>query len=90
MCFGIRISSPFHLATQIVSIQNPNCPKNAKSHAESRVDSENFAMVKPVIPVAFLTCPFNQTCSIQLSVINNIHLYRHLAEKITNTQIVQL
>ena len=31
MCFGIRISSPFHLATQIVPIQNPNCPKNAKN-----------------------------------------------------------
>ena len=30
MCFGIRILSPFHLANQIISIQNPNCPKNAK------------------------------------------------------------
>ena len=29
MCFGIRISSPFHLAIQKVSIQNLNCPKNA-------------------------------------------------------------
>ena len=29
MCFGIRISSPFHLAFQKVSIQNLNCPKNA-------------------------------------------------------------
>ena len=29
MCFGIRISSPFHLAIQRVSIQNLNCPKNA-------------------------------------------------------------
>ena len=26
MCFGIRISSPFHLTTQIMSIQNLNCP----------------------------------------------------------------
>ena len=31
MCFGIRISSPFHLAIQKVSIQNLNCPKNAKN-----------------------------------------------------------
>ena len=31
MCFGIRILSPFHLATQIVSIQNLHCPKNAKN-----------------------------------------------------------
>ena len=31
MCFVIRISCPFHLATQIISIQNPNCPNNAKS-----------------------------------------------------------
>ena len=29
MCFGIRISSPFHLAIQKVSIQNLYCPKNA-------------------------------------------------------------
>ena len=28
MCFGIRISSLFHLAIQKVSIQNLNCPKN--------------------------------------------------------------
>ena len=31
MCFGIRILSPFHLAIQKVSIQNLNCPKNAKN-----------------------------------------------------------
>ena len=31
MCFGIRILSPFHLAIQKVSIQNINCPKNAKN-----------------------------------------------------------
>ena len=35
MCFGIRISSPFHLATQIVSIQNLNCPKTLKTHAQT-------------------------------------------------------
>ena len=29
MCFRIRISIPFHLAIQKVSIQNLNCPKNA-------------------------------------------------------------
>ena len=29
MCFGIRISSPFHLATQTISIHNLNCPENA-------------------------------------------------------------
>ena len=29
MCFGIIISSPFHLAIQKVSIQNLYCPKNA-------------------------------------------------------------
>ena len=33
MCFGIRILSSFHLATQIVSIQNLNYPKNAKKNA---------------------------------------------------------
>ena len=31
MCFRIRILSPFHLAIQKVSIQNLNCPKNAKN-----------------------------------------------------------
>ena len=31
MCFGIRISSLFHLATQIAPIQNLNCPVNAKN-----------------------------------------------------------
>ena len=35
MCFGIRILSPFHLATQIVSIQNLNCPKTLKMHART-------------------------------------------------------
>ena len=35
MCFGIRILSPFHLATQIVSIQNLNCPKTLKTHART-------------------------------------------------------
>ena len=29
MCFGIRILSPFHIATQTMPIQNINCPKNA-------------------------------------------------------------
>ena len=33
MCFGIRIWSPFHLATQIISIHNLNCPKNTKKNA---------------------------------------------------------
>ena len=27
MCFGIRILGPFHVATQIISFQNLNCPK---------------------------------------------------------------
>ena len=31
MCFGIRISSPFHLATQTIHFQNLKCPKNAKN-----------------------------------------------------------
>ena len=31
MCFGIRISSPFHLATLILPIENHKCPKNAKN-----------------------------------------------------------
>ena len=35
MCFGIRISSPFHLATQMIPIQNLNCPKNAKNDART-------------------------------------------------------
>ena len=35
MCFGIRISSPFHPATQIISILNLNCPKNAETHART-------------------------------------------------------
>ena len=29
MCFGIRISSPFHPATQTIPIQNQNCATNA-------------------------------------------------------------
>ena len=28
--FGVKILSPFHLVTQIISIQNLNCPQNAK------------------------------------------------------------
>ena len=35
MCFEIRILRPFHLATQIISIQNINCPKNAETHAHT-------------------------------------------------------
>ena len=35
MCFGIRISIPIHLATQIVSFQNLNYPKNAKNVAKT-------------------------------------------------------
>ena len=31
MCFGIRISSPFHLATLILPIENHKYPKNAKN-----------------------------------------------------------
>ena len=31
MCFGIRIPSPFHLATLILPIANHKCPKNAKN-----------------------------------------------------------
>ena len=31
MCFGIRISSPFHLNTLNIPIQNKKCPKNAKN-----------------------------------------------------------
>ena len=31
MCFGIRISSPFHLNTLNISIQNIKCPKNTKN-----------------------------------------------------------
>ena len=31
MCFGIRISSPLHLATQITPIHNIDCTKNAKN-----------------------------------------------------------
>ena len=31
MCFGIRISSPSHLATLILLIQNQLCPKNARN-----------------------------------------------------------
>ena len=31
MCFGTRILSPFHLATQIVSIHNLKCLKNVKT-----------------------------------------------------------
>ena len=35
MCFGIRISSLFHPATQMIPIQNLNCPKNAKNDART-------------------------------------------------------
>ena len=30
-CFGIRISSPFHLDTLNIPIQNTKCPENAKN-----------------------------------------------------------
>ena len=36
MCFGIRILSPFHLATQIIYIQNLNCSKMQKTHVQTR------------------------------------------------------
>ena len=35
MCFGIRISSPFHLNTLNIPIQNFKCPKNTKTHART-------------------------------------------------------
>ena len=31
MCYGIRISSPFHLNTLNIPIQNIKCPKNTKN-----------------------------------------------------------
>ena len=35
MCFGIRISSPFHLATQIIPFKNPNFPKMKITHVRT-------------------------------------------------------
>ena len=56
MCFGIRISSPFHLAIQKVSIQNLNCPKNACADMIfiPALRSEDWAGIKIMSAHAFL------------------------------------
>ena len=48
MCFGIRILSPFHLANQIISIQNLNCPKNAKYAYMNRIFQQSSMNVEGV------------------------------------------
>ena len=46
MCFGIRFSSPFHSATQIISIQNLNCLNNAKTNAWTWSLSQHLEVIK--------------------------------------------
>ena len=56
MCFGIKISNPFHLAIQKVSIQNLNCPKNACADMIfiPALRSEDWAGIKIMSAHAFL------------------------------------
>ena len=56
MCFRIRISIPFHLAIQKVSIQNLNCPKNACAGMIfiPALRSEDWAGIKIMSAHAFL------------------------------------
>ena len=55
MCFGIRISSPFHLATQIIPVKNPNFPKmekNAYADMVLECPPADFPDVKLLVQVA--------------------------------------
>ena len=60
MCFGIRIMSPMHLATQIISMHNPNCPKNEKKHRTNMIlgmlfqVEQSWVTPPPPVPCA---CP---------------------------------
>ena len=93
MCFGIRILSPFHLTTQIVSIQNLNWPRNAGTHAQSWfLERSSINVLFHICNILFHICKILKRFSILHSVMDNIHLY-HLPTsrwKITKTLTVQL
>ena len=77
MCYGIRISSPFHLATQIVSIQNLNCPKNACADMI-------FGMIFHTCKVLFHICKilFHE-CGIYSTSLSNIsHFHKMFSPKV--------
>ena len=64
MCFGIRISSPFHLNTLNIPIQNNKCPKNAKNECADTSSSpqpllydNNNIRLKQLIDYAYLWVP---------------------------------
>ena len=57
MCSEIRILSPFHLATQIVSIQNLNCLENC----ENACANMTFGMIFHTCEVLFHISKFSST-----------------------------
>ena len=81
MCFGIRISSPFHLATQIISIQNPHCPKNANqgNHFEkwflSRRFNQKILQCKTSLFRFLYNGSFHWKMFFSALILNDIHLY---------------
>ena len=76
MCFGIRISSPFHLATQIVSIQNLNCLKNAKNACADMIFGMIFhtcKMLFHICKILFHICKiFFHECGIYSTCLSNV------------------
>ena len=65
MCFGIRISSPFHLDSLNIPIQNIKCPKNTKNACADIISppaiiceawTENIQL-KQLIDYAYLWVP---------------------------------
>ena len=59
-CFGIRISSPFHLDTLNIPIQNTKCPENAKNELPVIIFS----------PTIFVKL---ELCRLCMSMPNTIH-----------------
>ena len=75
MCFGIRILSLFHLATQIVFIQNLNCPKITKNACAQTWFLEWSSIHLKCSSIWKKSVGSLLVFSILLSVIKNIHLY---------------
>ena len=96
MCFGIRILSPFHLATQIISFQNIKCAKNADNAAKTWFLIRKFCSAKTSLSsyCSFLTCFFfNKKCYILFSVYKCYSTTCTICpwtEYIFNTLIMQL
>ncbi len=93
MCFGIRISSPFHLATQIITFQNIKCAKNADNAAKTWFLIRKFCSAKTSLSSSFVTFFFNKKCYILLSVYKCYSTTCTICpwtEYIFNTLIMQL